>query len=437
MFEKINQDSKRKFALVLLLLAFTFASITHLVHWFQVDTFGLNRIRSGIMAIFSFVYLVLLYKKQTRLDSSMLQYLAIVRLNMILATLINIFIVQDFDGLTLVEFYSPFTALSFLWMTVVLIFVPYRKLMPFFLWGSMPVSILIVIYLVLHPNELNTGRGIKLFIANIFFAVAYIFISLFYASLQQKFRQLTEERINYYSKIITTQNIRQAAIEETFTSLHNGPLQSLALLSREIKSERLSLAQITDRLDELNTEIRRTGQSLTETIADLSDECDDSNPSIGKETLQLGSGVTIDLYSPLHRILYEIYGATITRPLPYFKSIRVKIRSFDSIDSGYVSLEQKREIGFWLEEALCNAGKYAKEVTRLAVTGCYCNGRYILTVEDNGQGLQQNQRSGQGTAQGLALASKLGGEFTRESVTTGGVKCQLAWPLDSEILSES
>ena len=434
MFEKTNQDSKRKFALVLLLLGVIFASITHLVHWFQVDTFGLNRIRSGIMAIFSFVYLVLLYKKQTRLDSSMLQYLVIIRLNMILATLINIFIVRDFDGLTLVEFYSPFTAFSFLWMTVVLIFVPYQKLMPFFLWGSMPVSILIVIYLVLHPNELNTGRGTKLFIANIFFTVTYIFISLFYASLQQNFKQLTEERLNYYSKIIRTQNIRQAAIKETLTSLHNGPLQSLALLNREIKSKRLSLAQITDRLDELNTEIRRTSQILTEEIVDLSDE---SNPSTRKETLQLGSGVTIDLYSPLHSILYEIYGATITRPLPYFNSIKVKIRRFDSIDSGYLSLEQKREIGFWLEEALCNAGKYAKEVTRLVVTGCYSNGRYILTVEDNGQSLQKNQRSGQGTAQSLALASKLGGEFIRESVTTGGVKCQLAWPLDSEILSES
>jgi hypothetical protein len=92
----------------------------------------------------------------------------------------------------------------------------------------------------------------------------YIFISLFYASLQQKFRQLTEERLNYYSKIITTQNIRQASIKETFTSLHNGPLQSLALLNREIKSERLSLAQITDRLDQLNTEIRRTSQGLRE-----------------------------------------------------------------------------------------------------------------------------------------------------------------------------
>jgi hypothetical protein len=337
----------------------------------------------------------------------------------------------------LVEFYPPFTSISFLWMTLVVIFVPYQKLISFFAWGCMPLSIPIILYLVLHPNELKTVRGTELFIANGLFTVMYVFISLFYASLQQKFKQLTEERLNYYSKIIKTQNIRQAAIKETFTSLHNGPLQSLALLNREIKSERLSLAQITDRLDELNTEIRRTSQSLTETIADLSDECDESNPPIGKETLQLGSGVTINLYGPLHSILYEIYGATITRPLPYFNSIKVKIRSFDSIDSGYLSLEQKREIGFWLEEALCNAGKYAKEVTRLVVTGCYCNGRYILTVEDNGQGLQQNQRSGQGTAQSLALASKLGGEFTRESVTTGGVKCQLAWPLDSEILSES
>jgi hypothetical protein len=75
MVEKINQDSKRQLALLTLLLAFIFASLTHLVHWFQVDPFGFNRIGSGIIAIFSFVYLILLYKKQTRTESSMLQYL--------------------------------------------------------------------------------------------------------------------------------------------------------------------------------------------------------------------------------------------------------------------------------------------------------------------------------------------------------------------------
>ena len=217
--------------------------------------------------------------------------------------------------------------------------------------------------------------------------------------------------------------------------MHNGPLQSLALLSREIQSGGLSLDKVADRLEELNTEIRRTGQSLTEMVTALNDE---SNPSIRSETLPLGSGVTIDLYSPLHSILYEVYGATIARPLPYFNSIKVRIRSFDSIDPGYLTLEQKRDIGFWLEEALCNVGKHAKDATRLVVTGRYGNGGYTLTVEDNGQGLQtQNQRLGQGTAQSLALASKLGGKFTRESVSSGGVKCQLAWPLASVILNKS
>ena len=432
MFGKTNQDSKRQLALLTLLLTFLVASSSHINSWYRGDRF-IYLIGTGIVVIVSFVYLVLLYKKRIRTDSFMFHYLAITRLIVILTTVINIFVAHN-SGLTLVKIYPSVTIFSFLWMTVVVIFVPYQKLISFLICGSMPLSIPIILYLLLHPDELKTIRGFDLFIAHGIVTPIYVFVSLFYASLQQNFKQLTEERLNYYSKIITTQNIRQAAIKETFTSLHNGPLQSLALLSREIKSERLSVDKITDRLDELNTEIRRTGRSLTETIADLSDE---SNPSIRKETLQLGSGVTIDLYSPLHCILHEIYGATITRPLPYFNSIKVKIRSFDSIDSGYLSLEQKREIGFWLEEALCNVGKYAKEVTRLVVTGCYCNGRYILTVEDNGQGLQQNQRSGQGTAQSLALASKLGGEFTRESITTGGVKCQLAWPLDSEILSES
>lgn len=427
MFEQNDQKSKQQLAQLTLILLTMIATIAHVIHWYQADPWGLNRIGSGLTALISLIYLLWIDRNPQRLEASMSEYLVWTRAMMIvISAIVMAIVINHSESLKFIDLYPPFTAFSFLWITMVVIFIPYQKLINFVIWGCTPLSVLIVLYLFFHPDELKTGRGLDLLISNSIITITYIIISLFYASLQVNYKKLSQERLNYYTKIIETQNIRQRAFKEAFNTFHNGPLQSLALLIRDINSQALSPADTVDRLAELDTEMRQTGEGLTKMNAN---DLDDEFPSsINGEKLQLGSGVIIDLYHPLHTILYNVYGATILRTLPYFQSIKVKIRSFDSIAQGHLTLEQKRDIGFWLEEALCNVGKHAEGVTRLAVTGCNQGSKYVLTVEDNGIGLK-NHYPGQGTTQGLALAQKLGGNFTRESLAAGGVKCQLTWPL--------
>ncbi|NET09422.1 MAG: hypothetical protein F6K16_32895, partial [Symploca sp. SIO2B6] len=99
-----------------------------------------------------------------------------------------------------------------------------------------------------------------------------------------------------------------------------------------------------------------------------------------------------------------------------------------------LTVDTKRDICLWLEEALCNVGKHAQNATRVQAIGEYQNGRYHLKVQDNGIGLiaSMNKWSGdRGTKLSDRLATRLGGTFHRKSLAKGGVRCELSWPLNA------
>jgi two-component sensor histidine kinase len=93
-----------------------------------------------------------------------------------------------------------------------------------------------------------------------------------------------------------------------------------------------------------------------------------------------------------------------------------------------LSLEQKRELCQFLEEALCNAGKHAQGLTRLSATGKQNEGWYTLSIKDNGAGIRSSSE-GRGTKQCLNIARKLRGKFQRTSLAEKGTLCELRWPL--------
>lgn len=338
---------------------------------------------------------------------------------MVLASLSTIYVATTSERLTLVESYPPFTVTAFLWMTLVVIYIPYQHLLWFLTISCVPMSVPVLWYLLTHLEELQTARGIDLFVSYGLATIVYATLGLFYARLQVNFQRLLQERLTDYTKIIEAQDIRQSAIADMFTQLHNGALQTLALLSRELQQHDISSAEITSRLETLNQQIR--------SIADL--ETDTPVDSFAITKLRLAAGVNLDLDLPLHTLAYEVYRATLARKFPYFPSLKIKVRSFEEIEADRLSPDLKREIGFWLEEALCNVGKHAEGATQLKVMGCIQDGEYILRVQDNGQGIQFN-RAGQGTKQSQSLAKKLGGTFRRENLAQGGVLCQLRWSLD-------
>jgi len=288
----------------------------------------------------------------------------------------------------------------------------------------------ILTYLFLHPAELNTPRGLDLVISLGPATGVQIAFTLFYARLQSIVDRLYTERLQYYSKVIERQSIRQQAMEQAFTQIHNGPLQTLALLLRDVQQEQVTSPQLLQRLGELNAEIRLVGRSLTE------EGYVENKPAMELEFLEptnehilrLGEGTCIELDRPLHNLLHEVYALTLKRNLPYFSTIQVKVRNFAPLIHPYLTLEMKRDLCLWLEEALCNVGKHAQGVTRIVVTGQQRKEDYVLTVKDNGSGFKLGQEQ-QGTNQCNLLAQRLGGQFRRESLPKGGTICELSWPI--------
>ena len=238
---------------------------------------------------------------------------------------------------------------------------------------------------------------------------------LFYSRLQSLVEALSAERLQYYANVIETQAIRQQAMEQAFTQFHNGPLQSLAVLLQDVQTQKMPSPELLQRLAQLNVEIRDVGQSLIQSTqsegeSTLTPQLSQPQAPIVASMVRLGSGKHLDLGLPLHNLLYEVYATTLSRNLPHFQTIQIKVRNFAPLDLGTTSaanaltFDVKRDVCLWFEEALCNVGKHARGVTRLQVSGTCEEGRYRLRVQDNGAGLQASQAQawlqGQGPIEG-------------------------------------
>lgn len=211
---------------------------------------------------------------------------------------------------------------------------------------------------------------------------------------------------------------RQLVIDQTFDAIHNGPLQTLAHLLRKTQDS-TPVEMFRSDLEQLNRELRSVYESVRQ----------ETLPQ--HETLYLCHDTQLNLQYATHELLHEVYRTTLTRGFPEFKTIKVKVVSFENIDQRPFSLETKRGLCRFLEEALCNAGKYAIGMTRLEVTCKTENGKILIRVADNGTGkhLPFNQQGGQGTQQAKKLARQLGGQFHRSPHSPQGTICELTFPV--------
>lgn len=213
-------------------------------------------------------------------------------------------------------------------------------------------------------------------------------------------------------------NDRQFIIEHTFNAIHNGPLQTLATIMRLVQSQDLNQEILFQDLNNLNQELRTVYESVRRETLDQ------------QQSLYLSNEYNLDLEEPLHEILYKVYLNTLARDFPYFQTIKVRVITFEPIDDRHLTIEEKRYLCRFLEEALCNAGKYAIGMTKLSVICQQERGQGIVQVIDNGQGLlelEQLDRSGLGTRQAEQLAKQLRGQFKRIPHATKGVCCELRW----------
>ena len=209
---------------------------------------------------------------------------------------------------------------------------------------------------------------------------------------------------------------RQRTLEQTFNTIHNGPLQTLASLLRRMRDRTLSQEQVFSALENLNREIRGISDHLKQETL------------VQEDSLYLGSGVKIDLKLPIHELFYEVYSYTLDRPdFSRFESLKVSCQ-FDPIEQHLLTIDQKRGLCRFLEEALCNVGKHAEGATQLSITGTQQRRWYSLKILDNGAG-NHSAIAGEGTNYARQLAAQLQGQFKRTPLSPKGMLCELTFPL--------
>jgi len=214
---------------------------------------------------------------------------------------------------------------------------------------------------------------------------------------------------------------RSLTLKRTFEAIHNGPLQSLAVILRSLGEEDLSSDQLRSQLQELNQELRSIPDSLSQEMLSRND------------SLCLEGNLVLDLQTPIAELLYQVYDITLRRNFQGFATIQSFIPpNFQPLEECYLSTAQKRGLCLFLQEALCNVGKHSRGATHLDVSCTRSSLGYSLQIIDNGAGISSSSKytgGRRGTDQAQELARQLRGKFRRFPHTPQGTVCELTWPI--------
>jgi CHASE2 domain-containing sensor protein/two-component sensor histidine kinase len=238
---------------------------------------------------------------------------------------------------------------------------------------------------------------------------------------------LTTSFFDRDSRVLLEQ--RSLILRRTYDAVHNGPLQTLAAILRNLDE-----SPLRSQLELVSQELRSVYESMKQ---------------------ELLSGESHCIQTPLPELLYQIYEETLQRDLPGFASIEVYIPpNFDSLKDCRLTPEQKQGLCLFLQEALCNVGKHAIAANRLDVVCTHLQNKlgqnklgqnklgqnklgqnklgqdeWNLKILDDGvQSMPLNHpHCGRGTDQARELARSLNGKFERQSRSPQGIACQLTW----------
>ena len=215
----------------------------------------------------------------------------------------------------------------------------------------------------------------------------------------------------------------QRVVQRTYTAMHNGPLQTLALIMRDVDEK--DAQTMASQLSQLNEEIRQLYTTLEEEVAAQNNQ------------FNLEQGLPpLDLSRPLHELLYEVYERTLKRDFPHFKTLRRCVTRFDPMQSQSLDADSIQALCRFLEGALCNVGLHAEGATQLKVSCTTEQEENVISVEDNGNSgvsrrspaLRTAMLNSRGSQQSRRLASLLQGSFKRDRLQPTGVCCELRWP---------
>ncbi|MHC5855995.1 sensor histidine kinase [Nostoc sp.] len=213
---------------------------------------------------------------------------------------------------------------------------------------------------------------------------------------------------------------RQLIIDQIFDAIHSHPLQTLNIILREVQSdESLSRQEFISKLQQLNQQLRDVYDLVKrEAVSEL-------------DSFYFQQEQRLDLSQPLDDILFEVYNEVVEQDYAYFNNIKQKVLKFEAMDERNLTIEQKRSLCSFLEEALRNVKKYAIGTTRLEVICTQEHGKNVIRVTDNGLKIETmadlSSHLGFGTKLAQNLGKQFGGEFKRYPNFPRGMVCQLSW----------
>ncbi|MBE8966519.1 CHASE2 domain-containing protein [Nostocales cyanobacterium LEGE 12452] len=215
---------------------------------------------------------------------------------------------------------------------------------------------------------------------------------------------------------------RSLTLKRSFEAIHNGPLQSLAVILRSLGDEEIEPEKLRSQLEQLNRELRTIPEYLSQEMLSRND------------SVYLEGNEVLDLQTPISEMLYYVYDITLRKNFQGFMTIQSFIPpNFEPLEECNLNANQKRGLYLFLQEALCNVGKHSQGATRLDVVCTQSSKGYCLQIIDNGfANISKNyQRRGQGTGQAQDLARQLRGKFRRFPHSPQGTICELTWPITS------
>jgi CHASE2 domain-containing sensor protein/two-component sensor histidine kinase len=218
---------------------------------------------------------------------------------------------------------------------------------------------------------------------------------------------------------------RQQIIDRMGIAFHNGPLQTLKNLMHGVREQKIPSEKIPTALEKLNSEIRESIDFFEKEALKIKTQ---------EDVIKVDDRF-LSLHDPIHELFYSVYTVTLDRPdFSCFQTIKVGIRKFEPIEEKFLNTELKRKLCQYLEALLCNVGTHAIGATKLIATGQQKNGFYILTVEDNGCGIQGTQsiKEGHGTKISQDLEKSLQGKYNQTIAISGGLSCQFSWLLKNK-----
>lgn len=205
------------------------------------------------------------------------------------------------------------------------------------------------------------------------------------------------------------------AVEHMYEAVHNGPLQHLAVILRNLEGNS-SPDQLQSQLQLLNRELRSIFEHTRQAMLARGDK------------LYLKEKLVLDLQVPISELLYQVYNYTLEIQAPSFSEFQTYISpDFEILKQGHFSIQQKRGLCLFLQEALWNVGNHAVGATRLDVICVREANHYVLRITDNGSGLASTHE-GQGTRQAKVISWELGGHFQRRPNHPQGTVCELIFP---------